>query len=186
MSWAATDAIWELFDPKRPKCELEMMLAIAHHYNDAEERSRPRVATLAKKCRCTERWATKLRNRCVESGDVFVIDKGGKGPGDFASYGLAQKYVDWINVRVNSRRPPIHKAKCELSCAKKGELSCPRKGEQPYKEKRGRKYESKRKYAAAASAVTLPPPPLLSETEAERLRKETAAGLKAFREANAA
>ena len=155
MSWAATDAVWELFDATRPDGELKMMLAIGHHYNDAEGCSRASLATLAKKCRRKERWATELRNRCIESGDVHVITKGGKGPGDSTSLGLAPKYVEWINARLKSRSVPLDKNKGAVSSAKKDAV--------PYREKCARKYESKRKQAAAASAVALPPSPLPEE-----------------------
>jgi hypothetical protein len=168
VSWAATDAVWELFDRERPDCELEMMLAIAHHYNDADGCSRPGITTLAKKCRCTERWVTTLRNRCVQAGDISVISKGGRGPRDLAAIGFAPKYVDWIKLRVNSRTTPLGKRKGELSSAKKGELSSACKGEQPYREKRGRKYESTRKAAAATSGVAMPPPPLQEEDPIKR------------------
>ena len=163
MSWAATDAVWELFDATRPDGELKMMLAIGHHYNDAEGCSRASLATLAKKCRRKERWATELRNRCIESGDVHVITKGGKGPGDPTSLGLAPKYVEWINARLQSRSAPLDKNKGAVSSAEKGAVSSAKKGAVPHREKRAGKYESKRKQAAAASAVAGSPPPLLPE-----------------------
>ena len=165
VSWQATDAVWELFDTKRPDCELKMMLAIAHHYNDAEECSRPGIETLARKCRCKKRWAVELRNRCIGSEDTFVIKKGGKGPRDSTWLGLAPKYVNWI--RVHSRTTPISEAKGAVSCAKKGAVSSARKGAVPYREKCSRKYESKRKQAVAE-----PPPPLLDpEKHADFVRR---------------
>ena len=91
----------------------------------------------------------------LESGDVHVITKGGKGPGDPTSLGLAPKYVEWINARLQSRSAPLDKNKGAVSSAKKGAV--------PHREKCARKYESKRKQAAAASAVAGPPPPLLPE-----------------------
>jgi hypothetical protein len=144
------------------------------------------MKTLMKKCRCKKRWAMALRDRCIASGDAFVIDKGGKGPGDLMSLGLAQKYVDWIKERVQSRTTPLDRSKGAVSYAKKGAVSYAKKGAVLRRQNGTESKKAKESKQLAASAAAGPPPPIakrateadfkaigaLARAEVEKLRKE--------------
>jgi hypothetical protein len=176
MSSLAVDLVLKNFPRKHKEREFIAMIVMAHRYNEKLGKAFPKRKTFAGDVGCSDRHAKRLLRSLRSENDIFPIEQGGKGPGSVTCYRLNPKYLP--DIKGDTCKTPLH--------FKKGGHSSVRKGGHASKVKCPHNINKQKESAAAASAMALPPPPLLPEAEAERLRKEMAAGLKAFREANAA
>ena len=170
VSWQATDAVLHLFDRKDKASEFIMLVAIAHHYNDSRRDAFPTLETLAEILGCKKRSAIRVRNRLLSAGDIFILEKGG-GRGRATVFGLSSRYVGSDPEKVTANGQSFGKTKGDQARARNSDKACARKGDRTPRQNVPQSNKAKRKQAAAASAVALPSPPLLTEEELDGVKK---------------
>ena len=86
-------------------------------------------------------------------------------------FGLSSRYVGSDPEKVTANGHSFGKTKGDQARARNSDKACARKGDRTPRQNVPQSNKAKRKQAAAASAVALPSPPLLTEEELDGVKK---------------